>query len=328
LFAVLTVVVTELLRPATYTSEALLIIKPHRTWLLNPPAGKEGSEDNFIRNQMEILRSRRLLEPLGAIKQIAQTPELEYEKDIPAAIGGGLKIQQRNASEFYVVSFTSVSPKHAQAIVAEVVKAYLSYHLASEARHDNMLVEGLKKQGDARYREMSQLREQVKTKTILLTGKDPFRVDQDGSLDVSQELLRELQSELVRQQVELELLAADVATAEKSRVALPEATGDAVAEVDDSLDDVKQEYAATLARVKGLQERTSSLLASQKQSTGDTLDLEFLRSKLAAVTAVHDALHSRILALVVEQGAAHRVEVFSEATLPVQPDRRWWEVYR
>jgi hypothetical protein len=325
LVALLTTVVIELLRPATYTSEAwLMISRRNRPLLLQPAQYQDPREETFIENQVEILRSKRLLEPLAAIPEIMQTPELAGERDVPAAIGQRLKIKHVGKSDMYAVSFSSVSPQHAQAVVKGVVDAYLSLHRSTEANHFASQVEALKKQGDARYREMSQLRDQVKTKAILVTGVDPFAPAQAEPPDADQELLKELQKEWVRQLVQQQLLAATIAASKQEQTSSSGTDESSSGELEAN----NAEYSAGEARVKGLEQKIASIRASQKQYTGESLDLEFLRSKLAAVTEVHDAIHKRILALTTEAGAAARVDLYQEATLPTAPDQRWWEIYR
>jgi uncharacterized protein involved in exopolysaccharide biosynthesis len=324
LIAVLAVVVAELLRPATYTSEAWLMIRRQRVWLLQAPDERDGDEESFIENQFAILRSSSLLEPLASNRQVAETPELAGEKDVAAAIGRRLKITQRGKSDIYSISFTSVSPEHAHAVVQGVVNAYVSYHTTAEAMRSQRRIEALKRQGDARFREMAQLREQVKTKAILLTGVDPFQPERDEPLDADREFLKELQKELVRRLVQQELLAATIAAGSHQE---PGSRSAGHAASSDKLQAAQSEYASGHATVKALQEKIAALRASQKHYTGDSLDLEFLRSKLAQVTEIHDAIHQHILALTTEQGGEPRVEVYAEASHPSAPDRRWWQLY-
>jgi len=46
------------------------------------------------------------------------------------------------------------------------------------------------------------------------------------------------------------------------------------------------------------------------------------------VTAIDDALNNRILQITTEQSAPPRVQLFKEAMRPVEPDPRWWELWR
>jgi capsular exopolysaccharide synthesis family protein len=86
---------------------------------------------------------------------------------------------------------------------------------------------------------------------------------------------------------------------------------------------MKREHALNLVKLKILQDNfekaKGTVLSTAKQFTGDTLELEFKRAKLAQVTKIHDELYSRILAITTEQRAPERVERFKDATLPLRP---------
>jgi hypothetical protein len=325
LCAVLAVVVIELARPATYTSEALLFISKQRVPILKAPDHWDLNEESFIENQFGILRSSRLLEQLASDPHIAETPELAGEQDVAAAIGRRIKTEQRGKSDIYTISFTSVSPEHAQAVLQGVVNTYLSYYSTAETDRYLQQIDLLKKLETDRHREITMLRQELRERALSATGFDPFQPDPDRSLDFDRDLLKELQKELVQQVVQQELLAANIA-AETQQEAGPSSAENAASS--DKLQAAKSEHAAGEARVKALEKKIKSIRVSQKQYTGETSELEFTRSKLSQVTAIHDKINARILELSTEQVAAPRVSLLSQASRPRAPDRRWWEVYR
>jgi hypothetical protein len=316
------IVVANYLRPQTYTSEAWLMISKRQVLLL--PSPFDDDHEQFVKNQFEIIRSPRLLKPLAASSALVETPELAGEGDIPAALARQLKIRQAGQSDLYIVSFTSVSPEKAEVVVKAVVDSYLQFHQQQQGHQGNQIIVLLKAVADARHREIAQLRHQLRDKSIAATGKDPFVPQTQSESDQSELFLRELQVQVVKQLVEQELLAAQILVAEARQTG----AGDNGETNEEELQALKDKQAVIAAQVKALQKNIQSVLTARKQFTGDTTDLELLRSKLASVTAVHDALNNRILAVITEQKAPSRVALFKEADRPVEPDPRRWEFWR
>src|SRR5438874_2205345 len=71
--------ITYLLHTPKYTSEAWLLIKDKPDVILRQI---ETGPQRFIQNQLEIIRSPRLLGPLASNPEIVDTPELRDEQDI------------------------------------------------------------------------------------------------------------------------------------------------------------------------------------------------------------------------------------------------------
>ena len=120
-----------------YTGEAWLIIRDRPDHLLDGT----GREDpvRFIANQMEMMRSPPILNPVAAIPAVAQTPEIQREADPVQALKRQVKIL-RGQSEYFVVQFTSTDPASAALIPNEISKAYLEVQRrAAGLRSDELL---------------------------------------------------------------------------------------------------------------------------------------------------------------------------------------------
>jgi len=192
--------VAYFLRKPTYTSEAWLLIKEKPDVILK---SLDLDSKQFTTTQLEVIRSPLLLSPLTQKPAILATPELQHESDAALALGKRIAITRRGESDIYVVSFSSVSPTHAALIVKEVTDAYLAFYTKYEAEKDNRIIRLLEEQRSARYQEMSQLRDNVRTLSLQQTGIDPF-VDQIRANDLSSPalLLPRLQDKLIEYELE------------------------------------------------------------------------------------------------------------------------------
>jgi receptor protein-tyrosine kinase len=375
-----------------YTADAWLMIREHQPVVLT--AASFADSKKFIQNQIEIIRSPKLLGPLASKPEIVATPEFVRELDIAEALARRLSIKSKNNSDLYVVSFTSESPEKAEIIVREVVDAYLRHNEDLEMRQNETIVQLLKRQADDRYREMSALRADVRQMSIDLTGVDPFAKGRDGNDETRQQSwLANLQSQVAQAAVERDILTAKL-KAKEAEVAPPEPSAAIIeAELNSqesylyqvakiqamekrekefqnrgknaaavhaykqlqadlvveraALDKLKADLAADIkqaiitrqhaaaeseklslrAQQQDVEARLASLggqiekeIKARKEYTGETLDLEFKRAKLAQVSEMHEMIHARMLTVSTENDAPERVTLFKEATKPVHPD--------
>lgn len=254
-----------LLHKPMYTSEAWLMIDPKRPGLL---AETRTESQKFIQNQIQIIRSRRLLEPLIAKSDILATPELQREQmELTTALAKKLSVKPVGQSDMYAVSFTSESADKAKLIVSEVVEAYLNHHRIDESQQGDVLVDSLKKQGETRFREMNQLREQVKKQAILLTGVDPFK-PQNGAASKEQangqNPFAGLQEEIIGLQIHQDILAATIKAEEHDRIEHEYTPTDK--EIDKQLSE-DPDYKAQKLTIQLLEEKEADFL-----KTGKNLD--------------------------------------------------------
>lgn len=198
-----------LLHKPQYTSVAWLMITPNRDHLLTPETRTESQR--FIHNQIEIMRSPKVLSSLSRVPEILAAPELSQQSDVKQTLAKLLTIEPKGKSDLYLVSFTSESPQKAEIIVKAAVSAFVNSDEQREADRGNMMVELLQLQCDARVAEMNELRTEVRDQSLQTTGIDPFRggnVEHETS--GSQNPFAGLQAEMVRLQVEQDILDARI----------------------------------------------------------------------------------------------------------------------
>lgn len=193
-----------LLHTPSYTADAWLLIKEKQV-ILHRDAHADSAR--FIQNQIEIIRSPRLLGPLASKPAILSTPELDDLQDVTFGLAKRISIKPRGQSDIYVVSFSSQSPEKAELIVREVVDNYLAFNTRLESEQDSQIIRLLEDQRAARFEEMNQLRENVRALSVDLTGVDPFRDRKDDSKS-SPSPLSSLQAEIVRLEVDMDILTA------------------------------------------------------------------------------------------------------------------------
>lgn len=378
-----------------YTADAWLLIKDKPDVILREVAS---DSQRFIQNQMEIIRSPRLLGPLASDPKIVSTPELRKEVDVTRALASRLKITPRGESDIYAVSFTSQSPEKAELIVREVVNAYLAFTRKVDSEQQNQIIRLLEDQREARYQEMTDLRETVRELSMQITGVDPFRAgnaaEEPSKLNAA---MASLQADLIRYETAQAVVAAHIKAEEENQAKEEEEvelnepetmkqiesnpsyvarrekieemkrkeneyarTGrslssngvyrqlqnDIAAEtkaldrfVSEMREQMKKsverqhnweraakiktlraEYATGETRLKILRDNFERFMGTARQTTGDSLGLEFQKAKLEQVTKIHDEISARILAITTEQRAPERVMQFKEASLPKRPD--------
>jgi polysaccharide biosynthesis transport protein len=123
LFAALAGAVVFLSYKPTYTAEAWLTIRHRQDHLLGGPGPQD--HGNFIANQIEMMRSPPIVNPVAAIPEVAKTPEIACERDPVLALKRQVKIFPRGQSEYFVVQFRSIDPESAALVPNEIARAYL-----------------------------------------------------------------------------------------------------------------------------------------------------------------------------------------------------------
>jgi capsular exopolysaccharide synthesis family protein len=160
----------------TYTAEAHLEIRPKGTLLSN--LTRDGA-DKFVANQLQLLRSPPVLEPVIAIQQVGSTPELLEEEDKVGYLRNNLKIQSQAGSDYFVIKFTSRDPAKAALIVNEVVNSYVDFQDRHESRVGEVTIELLQEQLRNQQAEVGRLRKVVEELSKQATGQPPiFRLDE------------------------------------------------------------------------------------------------------------------------------------------------------
>jgi capsular exopolysaccharide synthesis family protein len=114
----------------TYTAEVWLIIRDRKDHLLGGGGGEDPGK--FIANQIEMMHSPPIVNPVAAIPAVAATPEIAAALDPVQALKQQVKIYPRGQSEYFVVQFSSTDPHSAALIPNEIAKAYLDVQRRTE----------------------------------------------------------------------------------------------------------------------------------------------------------------------------------------------------
>jgi polysaccharide biosynthesis transport protein len=253
-----------LLHTPTYTADAWLLIKEKPDVILREI---DRGPQRFIQNQLEIIRSPRLLGPLASNPEIVATPELRLEQDVARALAKRIKTTPRGESDIYSVSFTSRSPEKAELIVREVVNAYLTFNRKLDSEHQTQILRLLQDQREARYEEMTQLREKVRSMSMELTGIDPFRATRSiEEQSKAHSSMATLQADIVRYEVAQDILAAHIKAEEEKQAEDEALTADEQESIEKQLKSDPQ-YVALQNRIDQLERKQADF-----ERTGKNLD--------------------------------------------------------
>lgn len=249
-----------------YTASCELLIKEKADVILR---ALDTDSKKFINNQIEIIKSQRLLSPLVSKPEIVSTPELAEDDDKVAALARRIKVSQKGQSDFYALSVTSESPEKAELIVKATSEAYLDFYRKRESEQDDVILQLLEKQKAERTKEVTQLYEKLKTMTINLTGVDPFRSggkDEEGTKAANP--YAGLQADVIRAQVEQDILADRIQLAEK---ALAETVFEVPAEELEKRVEAHSTIAALRASIEQLHDKENKFHETAKNPSANPL---------------------------------------------------------
>jgi capsular exopolysaccharide synthesis family protein len=195
-----------------YTASAWLIIREKPEYLLNPHMMEDPRK--FVQNQMELLRSPPVLDPVASKPEVFATPEL-VGGDPVERLRRLLKIHAKGQSDFFVIEFTSQEPKKAALVVNEVAKAYLLLQDRDLSRRMEATISQLEKQRADQQQLIERLRDQVQEKTKALTGVDPFAAKSQLAAPATSGPINPLQAQLVTAEIDQAMTAAQVEAEEE-----------------------------------------------------------------------------------------------------------------
>jgi polysaccharide biosynthesis transport protein len=195
-----------------FTAAAWLIIREKPEYLLNPQVMEDPRK--FVQNQLELMRSPPVLDPVANQPQVFATPELAGG-DPAEQLRRLLKVHAQGQSDFFVIEFTSQSPVKAAIIVNEIAKAYLLLQDREQASRMEATITRLEKQRADQQQLIERLRDQVQDKSKSLTGVDPYAMKgAAGQLRVL-DALSPLQSQIVSAEIDQAMAEAQVEAEEE-----------------------------------------------------------------------------------------------------------------
>jgi len=195
-----------------YTAAAWLIIREKPEYLLNPQVMEDPRK--FVQNQMELMRSPPVIDPVANKPDVSATPELTGG-DPAERLRRLLKVRSQGQSDLFVIEFTSRSPEQAALIVNEVAKAYLLLQDRDLSLRMEATITRLERQRADQQQLIERLRDQVQEKTKTLTGVDPYATKAPQSQLGIQDSLSPLQSQIVDAEIEHAMTAAQVEAEEE-----------------------------------------------------------------------------------------------------------------
>jgi polysaccharide biosynthesis transport protein len=211
-----------LITPKKYTAEAWLIIRDRSDYLLELLAREDPRK--FLSNQIEMMRSPPILNPVAAIPAVANTPEIASESDPVQALKQKIEIVPKGISEFFVIRFTSSDPKSAALIPNEIAKAYLEMHRRTEGFRSNELIKLLNEE----LIQQQGVVEQARTawyeeyKNVLGIAPDDVQlVNQSSRVAEPPAIETALQTQRLNAEVELALLDVQVRFQEAQPISKP-----------------------------------------------------------------------------------------------------------
>jgi succinoglycan biosynthesis transport protein ExoP len=196
-----------------YTASAWLIIREKAEYLLNPQVMEDPRK--FVQNQMELMRSPPVIDPVASKPEVFATPELAQDGDAGERLRRQLKIRAMGQSDFFVIEFTSRDPKKAAVVVNEVAKAYLTLQDRDLSRRMEATITQLEKQRADQQQLIERLRDDVQKKTRALTGIDPVASKAMGRHVDIRDTLSVLQQQVVEAEIEQAMAAAQVEAEEE-----------------------------------------------------------------------------------------------------------------
>jgi len=206
LASVAMVAVAYLSKPK-YTAATWLVIREKPEYLLNPQVTEDPRK--FVQNQMELMRSPLVLDPVANKPEVVATPELAGG-NTAERLQKLLKIQAKGQSDFFVIEFTSQEPRKAALVVNEVAKAYLLLQDRDLSRRMLATINRLEEQRANQQEMIEDLRKRVQEKTKTLTGVDPYAHRSVAAQAAAADTMGPLLGQIVAAEIDRSMTAAQV----------------------------------------------------------------------------------------------------------------------
>jgi polysaccharide biosynthesis transport protein len=207
-------VVVFLIAKPTYTAAAWLIIKANPETLLDSATREDPRR--FISNQLELMKSPPIVDPVAGKPEVVSTPEIAREPDPVQALKRLVKIRAQGQSDFFVIEFTSIVPGKAALVANELANSYLSYQARDSSYRCSALIKLLEDQLTAQQAKVEDLRNRWQQLAKTTTGIDPFAVKASENAVQIQSPRVELQSQIIKLQLEHTTLLVQVQFLESS----------------------------------------------------------------------------------------------------------------
>jgi succinoglycan biosynthesis transport protein ExoP len=276
-----------LAKPA-YTATMLLLIRERPLVLVQSTLVDDTRK--FVENQIELLRSPLVLEPVVSDPKVATTPELANEADSVGYLQKKLRIRPLGKSDFFEIAFTSQSAEKAAVVVNKVGKEYYELQGRHESKANSRTIDLLQEQQLARQQSVRQLRTTLQDLSKQIYGKDAFAITQEKGQTVNP--YAELEQRLITAQVEKETLAARIKAERElfEKESFEPSPSEVASQVDQvpQVQEVRRKLDATRTKLAEHKEKSVDL---KKNSLYQQLEKQ-LRDDEAAVGKILDQLRT------------------------------------
>ena len=233
-----------------YRAAALLRISSDTPYIV---FHSSGNSSTFIRNQVELIRSRLVLGAVLDQPEIARMPELNQTQDRIAALAKRIKVSSIGNSDLFQIAYTGLDPKDAAAVANAITDSYFELRGDYEAKRIQRVIQILKEESEGRESEVTSLRENVRELAKKLKVRDPLST---GSSTVvirqQQHPLDNLGSHISTSEVELAVLEAQTQAYREWMAAQPIVASEAVIERTIDQHPESQKLKAQIARNQAL----------------------------------------------------------------------------
>ena len=181
----------------------------------------------YVHTQIELLRSRPILEKVLSNPEIARIPELAKRSDpVDWLATKSLVILPKGDSELLEISYAGPNPKNSADLVNAIVDSYFSLHRDRSDEQINRVVELLEVEKTRREKKITMLRSEISELEKQLVSKDPNLISStlggDANVIVSDNPLRGIQESMAAAQVEEKVLEAKITALQESLAHEPE----------------------------------------------------------------------------------------------------------
>ena len=116
----------------------------------------------YVPTQIEILRSRIVLEPVVEQPDIAGLPELQEHVDPLQSLAARIRVSAVGTSELYEVSCDAFTPENASLLANRIVDSYFDYRALSETDRTRRVIELLEAERQRRDEKLVSLRDRFR----------------------------------------------------------------------------------------------------------------------------------------------------------------------
>lgn len=192
-----------------YTAATWLTIRDRPHVLLGEVS--PGDQKKFVENQMELLKSPRVLEQVASIPAVASTPEIvKFGRDPAQALRKLLKIKSLGRSDYFVIEFTSIDREKAALITNKVSEAYIELQRSNQHEVKSLTIGLLEKEQAAQQVLVERYRANVRDLTKQLTGSEAFPLGPNQGRVEIRTAASELESKLMAAEVDQVVLKAQL----------------------------------------------------------------------------------------------------------------------